>query len=227
MAHAFIVPFVLYLLGTNFISAFGDEAYPIGYTVVALVVAASILFYRRGKDASGERILKPHWNIGWGVLFGVIGLFLWLGACWLHLESYMAPYLPSFIQPGKRVGYNPFEHLSEGLAVWSFIAVRLVGIAVIVPIAEELFWRGFLLRWLIDPEWKKIKLGEFTYESCGIVVLMFTLAHPEWLAAATWCLLINGLLYWKKDLWQCVVAHAVTNLLLAIYVLNSGHWWLW
>ena len=105
--------------------------------------------------------------------------------------------------------------------------MRLVGIAVLVPIAEELFWRGFLLRWLIDPEWEEIKLGEYTHHSCAIVVLMFTVAHPEWLAAASYCLLINGLLYWKKDLWQCVVAHAVSNLVLAIYVLQTGHWWLW
>lgn len=53
------------------------------------------------------------------------------------------------------------------------------------------------------------------------------MAHPEWLAAAVYSLLMNGLLYWKKDIWQCIVAHGVSNLLLAVYVLASGNWWLW
>lgn len=226
MAPTYVIPFVIYLLGTAFIARFGDENYPICYTVVAVVVGGSILYLLRGKQ-----ILRPHFRIGWGVAAGLVGIALWIALCHLHLEKQLTALLPDFlrvrVEPSERVGYNPLEHLSAGFQIWSFIAVRLVGIAVLVPIAEELFWRGFLLRWLIDPEWEKIKPGEYTHHSCAIVVLMFTVAHPEWLAAASYCLLINGLLYWKKDLWLCVVAHAVSNLVLAIYVLQTGHWWLW
>ena len=226
MAPTYVIPFVLYLLGTAFIARFGDKNYPICYTAVAVVVGGSILYLLRGKE-----ILKPHLRVGWGVAAGLVGIALWIVLCHLHLEKQLTSLLPEFlrerVEPAERVGYNPFEHLSAGFQVWSFIAVRLIGIAVLVPIAEELFWRGFLLRWLIDPEWEKIKLGEYTHHSCAIVVLMFTVAHPEWFAAASYCLLINGLLYWKKDLWQCVVAHAVSNLVLAIYVLQTGYWWLW
>ena len=222
MAPAYIVPVVVYLVGTNVVAMFGDEYYPVGYSIVAFLTLVVLLYLQSGKN-----VLRPHFKVGWGIVAGVLGLFIWLFFSHLHLESYITPYLPGPLRPPPRVGYNPFEELSSGLGVWSFIAVRLLGIAVLVPLAEELFWRGFLLRWLIDPEWEKIKLGEFTWESLGIVVLMFALAHPEWFAAAAWCLLINGLLYWKKDLWQCVVAHAVTNLLLAIYVMQTGEWWLW
>ena len=221
-ANAFVAPFVLYLVGTSFIARFGDEWYHWTYSLVALVVLVSCIVLLRGKQ-----IIKPHTRVWPGVLLGVAGIVLWIACSKLHLERFVTDLLPSFLRPGDRVGYNPFEALESPNAAWCFIAVRMLGIAVLVPIAEELFWRGFLLRWLIDPDWDRVKMGEFTWQSCWIVVLMFTLAHPEWLAAAIYCLLINSLLYWKKDLWQCIVAHAVSNALLAIYVLNSGEWWLW
>ena len=60
-----------------------------------------------------------------------------------------------------------------------------------------------------------------------IVILLFTVAHPEWLAAAVYCALLNGLFYWKKCLWCCIVAHSVSNLVLGAYILTTGAWWLW
>jgi CAAX prenyl protease-like protein len=173
-----------------------------------------------------QKSIRPHGRVAAGVLVGLIGIIAWIMLANLHFEQHLTALLPAWLKPEGRVAYNPFEELS-GLAVWIFIAVRLVGIAILVPLAEELFWRGFLLRWLIDPEWEKVPIGEYTFSSCMIVTAMFTLAHPEWLAAAVYCLLINGLLYWKRDLWQCIVAHAVSNLSLAIYVLLTAEWWLW
>jgi CAAX prenyl protease-like protein len=220
-AKVFILPFVLYLVGTTFIARFGDAWYPLLYSLVVAVVAA-VLF--RFLWRSG--IVRPHWKVLPGVAFGILGIAMWIFLCSLSIEQRLGEFLPSWLQPDERVGYNPFEQL-QGTAIWAFIAVRMLGIAVVVPLAEELFWRGFLMRWLIDPAWEKVPIGEYTASSCAIVTLMFTLAHPEWIAAATYCLLINGLLYWKKDLWQCIVAHAVSNLSLAVYVLVYGAWALW
>jgi CAAX prenyl protease-like protein len=96
-----------------------------------------------------------------------------------------------------------------------------------VPVVEELFWRGFLLRWVISANWEGHPVGIFTMRSFLWVVLLFTLAHPEWLAAAVYCALMNILLYWKKDLWLCIVAHSTSNLLLVFYILMTGSWELW
>jgi len=131
------------------------------------------------------------------------------------------------LRPGSRTAYNPFEELKQPLAVWGFLGLRLIGLVVLVPLAEELFWRGFLLRRLTSPEWKEVPLGRFSGRSFFLVVLLFTLAHPEWLAAAIYCSLLNWLLYWKKDLWSCIVAHGVSNLALGIYILTTDAWWLW
>lgn len=218
----FFLPFVLYLLGTSVIASLGVAWYPIAYAVlVAVVGIVTWVLLRR------EGIVQPHGRVWLGVLVGAIGIALWIALSHLHFEAWVSQWLPDFLRPSDRVSYNPFEHLKSDVAIWSFIAVRVIGIAIVVPIVEEIFWRGFLLRWLIDPDWEKIPIGTYTAASCMWLVLLFALAHPEWLAAAVYCLLLNGLLYWKRDLWLCIVAHATSNLLLAVYVLATGNWWLW
>ncbi|MEZ6137791.1 MAG: CAAX prenyl protease-related protein [Pirellulaceae bacterium] len=220
MTAAYILPFALYLLGTLVASRFGTASYPYAYGCVVGIVAGVSIWQLRGKQ-----VIQPHPRVGLGILFGLVGIALWI---WLSAiqESFITN-LPAWLQPEARVGYNPFEELGNSTAAWTFIAIRTLGIAAIVPIAEELFWRGFLLRWTIDPEWEKVPLGEYTFSSCMMVTVMFTAAHPEWLAAACYCLLINGLMYWKRDLWLCIVAHAVSNFTLVCYILVMQAWWLW
>jgi len=221
MAKPYVLPFVLYLLGTV-AAAQWPEGYPLAYAAVVVVVGAIAW-----RELRGRRIVVPHRRIGPAVLVGLIGIAGWIGLSALRLEQQIAASLPEWLRPAERAGFNPFEELSHPLAVWGFLAVRLIGLAVLVPVAEELFWRGFLLRWLVSAEWREVPLGRYTPWSFFAVTLLFTLAHPEWLAAALYCALLNGLIIWKKNLWDCIVAHSVSNLVLGIYVLSTGAWWLW
>jgi len=221
-ASAYVVPFVLYLVGTSIAGRFEGQAYPVAYGVVVAIVSLAAIYLLHGKA-----LFRPHIRVGHGVCVGLLGIALWIVLSELQLERWVTNYLPEWLSPGARVSYNPFEKLEGALAVWGFIAVRVIGLSLVVPLAEELFWRGFLLRWAIDPEWQRVPIGEYTLSSCLLVTAMFTLAHPEWIAAAVYCLLLNGLLYWKRDLWQCIVAHAVSNFALAVYVLMFEAWWLW
>ncbi len=224
-ALACVIPFVIYLLGSAWLSKLPTNWYWLGY---ALTAGSSLAAFVWLVDPDFRRqLLRVHRRVWPGILVGIVGIALWIVLSHGHLEAKLANYLPSFLQPSERVGFNPWEQLDGQLGIAAFITVRVLGIAIVVPLVEELFWRGFLLRWLIDADWQKVPVGTFTWPSCLGVTALFTLAHPEWLAAAVYCLLINALLYWKKDLWQCVVAHAVSNLLLAIYVLQSDNWWLW
>ena len=223
MAKAFIAPLIAYLIGTSLVAQLDRRFYPLGYT--AVVVACAVLMFLLWRDR--QRLpFKIHWRIVPGILVGLVGIAAWIGISHLHLEKILTTFLPDFLRPGERVSFDPFEQL-DGFFIWMFIAVRLVGIALVVPIAEELFWRGFLLRWLIKPEWEEVEIGTYSIGSFAMTTLLFTLAHPEWFAAAAYCLLLNAFLYRTKDLWQCIVAHAVSNLTLAIYVLATGEWWLW
>jgi CAAX prenyl protease-like protein len=103
----------------------------------------------------------------------------------------------------------------------------MLGLVVLVPLAEELFWRGFLWRWIQNPNWTEVPLGQWHWPSFVGVTLFFTAVHPEWLAAAVYGALIGLLWCWKRDLWQCVVAHATSNLVLGIYILTTSSWHLW
>jgi CAAX prenyl protease-like protein len=158
---------------------------------------------------------------------GILGIALWIWLSGLGAEQYLMGFLPDWLRPEARAAYNPFQSLSDPFVCWGFVAIRMVGLAVVVPVAEEVFWRGFLMRWIISSDWENRPIGQFTLGSFFWVVGLFTLAHPEWLAAAVYCALLNGRLYWKRDLWNCVVAHGVSNLLLGIYVLSTGNWSLW
>lgn len=219
---SYVAPFVLYLLGTSLAARAPREMYPLAYGAVAALVA--IVAWRLLR---GRQIVAPRRRIGWAVVVGLLGAALWLGLSEARLEEHIAAYLPAWLRPSPRVGFNPFENISQPLAAWSFIVVRLIGLVLLTPVAEELFWRGFLLRWIISADWQDVPLGQYQARSYWLVTLLFTLAHPEWLAAACYCMLLNGLLYWKRDLFSCMVAHGVSNLVLGIYILSTGAWWLW
>jgi CAAX prenyl protease-like protein len=108
-----------------------------------------------------------------------------------------------------------------------FVAVRMLGLVVVVPLIEELFWRSFLMRWVIDPNFARVPIGRVTPLAAVVTSGLFALAHPEWLPA-----LITGaawawLLWQTKSLSACFVSHAVANLGLGLYVLSTGAWKFW
>lgn len=111
--------------------------------------------------------------------------------------------------------------------VYLLIFFRLLGAVIVVPIFEELFWRSFALRWLIDENFSSVPIGTFTWFSASAVILAFGFEHHRWLAGIFAGILYHALLYYKKDLSACVIAHAVTNLLLGIYVLLTQQWSFW
>jgi CAAX prenyl protease-like protein len=218
---AYVAPFALYLTLSVAAGETG-QSYPAAYCGAVLIVAAATWWLIRGRG-----ILQPHRRLLVPIAVGLVGIALWIGLSALQIEQAISANWPDWLRPQPRAGYDPFTALASPTLAWGFVAVRLLGLVVLVPVAEELFWRGFLLRWIESPEWQDVPLGRFGVRSFVAVTVLFAVAHPEWLAAAVYCVLLNGLLYWKKDLWSCVVAHAVSNLALAAYILTTESWWLW
>lgn len=217
----YVLPFVLYL-GLIQLPAAYPATYAWSYPAVVLAVGVATIALLWGRG-----LLRPPPRVLPGVLVGLVGIALWIGLCSLDLEQQLAVYLPALLRPGPRPGFDPFTTLPEPAERWVFLSARFAGLVLLIPVVEELFWRGFLLRWLISPDWEKQPLGQFTWPSFAGVTLLFTLVHPEWLAAAVYAALLNCLMYWKRDLWNCVVAHGVSNLVLFVYVLATGTWKLW
>ncbi len=100
---------------------------------------------------------------------------------------------------------------------------------VVVPLLEEIFWRGFLLRYLVRDDFAKVQLGTFTPWSFGLVTLLFGCAHwgPDFGPAIITGALYNGVAYYTRSLSCCVFAHALTNMLLGAYIIKTGQWGFW
>ena len=220
-ARAYVLPMFCYLAGT-WLAGQWPEHYALGYTAVVVLVGAITLALIRGSG-----VLRPHTRLGPGIGVGLIGIALWIGLSELRWEEQIAAWLPTFLQPGPRSAFDPWERLPSSARAVAFVGVRLVGLSLLVPVVEEIFWRGFLYRWIQDPDWESVPLGQWHAKAFWLVTLLFTLAHPEWFAAAVYGVLINALWVGKRDLWTCVVAHATSNLVLGLYILATGSWWLW
>ena len=102
-------------------------------------------------------------------------------------------------------------------------------LVIIVPIVEELFWRGFLLRYCIREDFENVPFGTFSWRSFLIISVAFCFEHtpPDWPAALVTSALYNIVAYKTRSLRACVIAHAVTNLLLGLYVLKTQQWGFW
>ncbi len=108
------------------------------------------------------------------------------------------------------------------------LVLRSARAALLVPVIEELFWRGWLPRWLQDTRFEKIPLGQYTPFVFWATALLFAAEHgPFWEVG-----LLTGIIYnwWMKrtrSLGDLVLAHGVTNLALSLYVIWSGRWFYW
>ncbi len=127
---------------------------------------------------------------------------------------------------GNTQGFNP--NLLPGSFTQTILAIsRIFGAVLVVPVMEELFWRSFLIRYIINQDFEKVPLGKFTWSSFVITTVLFGFEHNFFLAGIMAGIAYNLLFYYTKSLSQCVLAHAVTNLALGLYVLCTGKWYFW
>jgi exosortase E/protease (VPEID-CTERM system) len=112
-----------------------------------------------------------------------------------------------------------------GAIVW--LAFRVVGSVVTVPLAEELAFRGYLTRRLISQDFESLPPGQFTWWSFLVSSVLFGALHGRWLAGTLAGMLYALALYRRGKLADAVLAHATTNALIAVYVLTTASWSLW
>jgi hypothetical protein len=129
----------------------------------------------------------------------------------------------------RTVGFNPDIFANQVPLYWLTVILRFARLVVIVPFVEEIFWRGFLLRYLIDEQFDPVEFGTFSWVSFGVVTLAFGLSHsmPDWPAAWVTGMLYNVVAYRSRSLSTCVLTHAVTNLLLGLWIVHTKQWGFW
>lgn len=133
-------------------------------------------------------------------------------------------------EPWMRIGEpsNPFNPIdAAGQVLWGLIALRWLGAVLVVPLMEELFWRSFLMRWIEGHDFINVDARRVGMKAIVLSTFVFTLAHTEWLAAAIAGLAYALLYRWSGKLWTAVLAHAVTNAVLGVWVVVWGHWGYW
>ncbi len=158
------------------------------------------------------------WAFSWEAVLVGVGVFL----IWVGLE----PWYPKLQELG--VAWNPFE--ADGMpafAAWSFVIVRLAGSTLVVPALEEVFYRSFLYRWIVRPDFESVPPDLFAWKPFLATSIVFGLGHREWLAGVICGMAYQWLVIRKGRLGDAMLAHALTNLALGLWVAVRGEWVFW
>jgi hypothetical protein len=183
------------------------------YPVKITVVLGVLLYYWPAYDELKEKRFGGKTDVLLSVGVGFLIYLIWVRTDW------------PWAMQGNPSGYNPFL-AGEGMSTF-LASARILGAAVVVPIMEELFWRSFLLRYLISPKFQSVPLGSFSAFSFLATMILFGLEHHLWLAGMVAGAAYSLVLYRTRRLWPCIIAHGVTNLILGIHVLLTKEWIWW
>ena len=209
----YVLPFALFLLLTE-PARFFPELSPYFYIAKTILVGALLWFWRHKYAAdfsSGLSLSELLTAIFCGLLVLVI---------WIVPEQYL-------FQVGESAGFDPYALGESQAAAFGLIGVRLIGSSLVVPVMEELFWRSFLMRYLVNPNFRSVPMGAFTWFSLLGVAVLFGFEHHRVIVGIIAGLLYGFLLVFQKNLKGVVIAHGVTNLGLGIYVVVTGNWLFW
>ena len=214
---AYVAPFAAYVVlmqAERALALPGQIAYPIRVLTVALV----LLFWSRKVIPLRASFPLSSVAVGVAVFLIWIGPDVLFGPAWRHLAL--------------------FENVVTGSAATSlspvllqsvpFLAIRIAGSAVLVPVVEELFWRGWVMRWLIHTEFLTVPIGQYAPAAFWVTAALFAAEHGSyWEVGLAAGIIYNWWVMRSKNLADAMLAHAVTNGLLAAYVLLFGQWQYW
>ncbi|GAB4243421.1 MAG: CAAX prenyl protease-related protein [Candidatus Methylacidiphilales bacterium] len=159
--------------------------------------------------------MRPE-RLGGSILVGVAGFVLWVG---------LDPILVQHPEP--RGGFDPWS-VSSGAVAVALVIIRILGASLVVPIMEEVFWRGCLMRYLIKEDFESVPLGSYTHLSFWVTTAAFASVHgAQWVLAVPVGIFYGWWFVRTKTLGDVIVAHGVTNLLLGGYVVVTGRWYFW
>ncbi len=247
------MPYACHMLFVSMVATVSGPyyAYP-----AAVVATAALLLYFGWQGRYPELSLKGTTPLDWllAVGVGVVGIALWI-APYHFLFSLMFARIPLLgnenIYLSLTYGFSfppdSFKTVLGGLVqvptclpkptydpttlagTWKtvFLACRMVGACITVPFFEELFIRSCVVRFIEDEQYKRVPIGWWTRRGFLWALGVYVVAHPWWLVAILWGGLTFWLFYYRKNLMLNVIAHAVSNLVLALYVLHTGNYYLW
>lgn len=185
------------------------------YGVQTVLVAGLLALWWRDYGELSRQTWPTLREAALAAAVGALVFVLWinLDAGWMTMPS------------GASALFVPLD--ATGRLDWPLIAVRWLGATLLVPVMEELFWRSYLMRWLQAPLFDAVPPASVRLKAIVLSTFVFVLAHTLWLAAALAGLAYAWLYVRSGRLWLPVLAHAVTNGLLGIWVVATGQWQFW
>lgn len=211
-----ILPFFVYLFFIFLDDMLGRLGWSAGqlryvYALKIAAVLAVLLVYRRHYTELAWSGMPWRGAVA-AVLAGLLVLVLWvnLDAGWMSV--------------GSSAGFDPRD---AGQIDWPLVAVRIFGAALVVPVMEELFWRSFLLRWIDAPDFLNTDPAQIKFKGFVVTVILFGFEHNLWLAGIIAGAVYSLLYLRSRTLWSPILAHAVTNGGLGVWIVCTHHWTYW
>jgi CAAX prenyl protease-like protein len=212
----YVLPFAAFMLllaGQSYLAALGRWDFPLRVAFLAAVIwigSRQVLNFRVSRGAASTGI-------------GIAVFLIWIGPDVL-ISGYRDHWLFQNAVMGKLSSSIAPALLADPL-VLTFRAIRAV---LLVPILEELFWRGWLMRWLISTDFRKVPLGAYAPGAFWITALLFASEHgPFWDVGLVTGVIYNWWIVRTRSLGDCILMHAVTNACLSLYVIVGRHWEYW
>jgi len=184
------------------------------YGASVLVVGGLLAWFWREYGELVRQTWPSASEVALAVGAGLAVFVLWinLDASWMRIGEPSASFVPTD---------------GAGQLLWPLVTVRWIGATLVVPVMEELFWRSFLMRWLQSAQFEAVVPRRIGPKAIVLSTFVFMLAHTLWLAAVI-AGLAYALLYVRTGrLWVPIIAHAVTNGALGIWVVHTQQWVLW
>jgi len=211
----YVLPFALFLLLLA-LQKYGPLDPAVDYPLRVAILSAVLIFSRHVIDLRVSKLLA---TVGIGAAVFVI----WIAPD-LLFPGYRHHWLFENSATGRLGDPVPEATLLQPLVLWS----RIIRAVILVPIIEELFWRAWLMRWLISPRFQNVKLGTYAASAFWITAALFASEHgPYWDVGLAAGIIYNWWMIRTRSLGDCILAHAVTNGLLCDYVVATRHWEYW
>lgn len=203
---AYLLP-ILAILGAGTVAHAASSGFETLYPL-RLIAGAAVLWLCR------RRWALLNWHFSWrGPAVGVLMFLFWILAAHLTIPSAPMPSALAALSSAPR-------------AAW--IASRTLAAVLTVPIAEELAYRGYLLRRLMNSDFESVPFQAIRWPALFVSAVVFGLAHGSlWLPGIVAGLAYGALLVRSGRVGEAVAAHAITNVLIAAVVLFGNQWQLW
>ena len=201
-----VLPFVVFLVLTSCQGSLGPESH--FWIYLAKCVVGTWMIW-----VTWPLVSEMRWRISFEALFAGTLVFV----IWVALD---VPY-PKLSQPDD--SWNLYDHFDKAPAMYCFFAgVRIAGSTLLVPMLEEVFYRSFLYRYILAPNWMFTAHSSFAVKPFLITSIVFGFTHHHWLAGIACGMIYQLLVIRTNRIGDAITAHAVTNLLLGVWVITQG-----